>query len=249
MRRILALAMLVFLVSFGRLPAATVRVFPKFRAVMNSNGTPVDPAHILSSDPYHPILAARAEKYLVQVDVLMTIGDLSATQKGFHSVAFDVAMQDVSPSADLPGWSPDLQLLDYPPGAPARDPKWADSCDCVGIGDDLLGIILATFPHGFRGDDDPRRNLGVAPYHNGPNSPHTDGEYGGSFVVELDGMKPNGLVTLSALSAAAFDADGNASTDDVLALGAGLPIGVPEPASLILAALGCLAGVAIRRCD
>jgi hypothetical protein len=112
----------------------------------------------------------------------------------------------------------------------------------------LLGVVLATFPRGFRGDDDPRRNLGVAPYNNGPNSPHADGEYGGSFFVELDGMKPNGLVTLSALGAAAFDADGNASTDDVLALGATLPIGVPEPSTMMLLALPCIYAAVRRMC-
>jgi hypothetical protein len=244
-RHAFVLATLIALTTSANLHAAVVRVFPKLGGVYNSDYSPVDPSLIVSNDPYHPILAPRAEKYVVAVDVLMTIGEFAGPQIGFASVKFDVDLpSSIVPSTETPGW------IEATLGGPFPDTaKFAMNQDLGESQADLKEILLENYAKDFPDFGvGPRLTHGIAPYQNEPVSAHLDGEYAGSFFVELDGMNPNGVIRVLTNSPVAFDAEFKLTTDNVSALGAVLPIGVPEPSSLVLLGLGSAAfALAIRR--
>lgn len=253
MRRFLWLAGCLFLSTTVPTQAAVVRVFPKLAAVMNADFSPVDPSLVLSNDPYAPVLAPRAEKYLVQIDVLMTIEDLQPGQIGFGNTAFDAEWtSQLSNNQDAPGWAVSPVTVDSNGPLPGGIvPKWADNCDCGAFGADLKGIIIGTAPKSFStatGENtDPRRTLGIAPYHNvPPEPPHTDGEFAGMMMFDVDGMNPTGSLTLVSLGASTYDADGNLSTDNNTGVGGTLTFGVPEPSTALTL---CVGAVAVLLCS
>jgi hypothetical protein len=230
------------------LQAALVHVFPRVSAVLNANFTPVAPASIVSSTNDRLILLPREEKYVVQVDILMTISDLQPpSQVGFHSASFDIDLDPgMTGNVDVPGWIRDSSEITID-GLPGTAPKWSDPCDCGGEPGDLLDLIIASAPRSFAGVDDPRLKLGIAPYLNGPSSPHTDGEFAGSIFVDIDGLVPQGLIEVLNVEGAAFNDQLEPSTANVTGMGGAFYIGVPEPSTLALLSVAAASALFMRR--
>lgn len=243
MRNIFLGAVFAWAAATSVLDAAVVRVFPRLGGVFNEDFTPVDPAMILATGPEHLQLASRSEKYVVRMDFLMTISDLQPPQQvGFGNAAFDIELSSqLAENVDQPGWILDDSTLDVNGGLPGglRE-KWWGSCDCGGNPNDLVQIVIGTAPRDIDTLLDPRATLGIAPYHNGPESIHFDGEFAGSVFVDVEGLSPFGIVSVTNVAGSTFDSDRNLSVDNVSGLGGQFTIGVPEPPGALLLILGAI---------
>lgn len=221
--------------------SAVVSVFPRLGGAFNSDFTPVDASMIVSSGDDHIKLLPRDEKYVLQIDFLMTLTDLTPQQYRFASSRFDLNLLGaVSMNSDVPGWAADPTMLDTNGTLPGGlGPKWQTICDCGDSGADLLGIYIANYPPlPF--------DLGVAPYSNF-DFPHDDGEYAGSLYIEVAGDNPNGVVRVSGVSSMVFGVDGNPTAIDVENLGGRFVIGVPEPSTLALLSVAAASALFMRR--
>lgn len=215
--------------------AAVITVRPKLVAVFNADFSPVDPSSIVSIDANHAALNPIAGKYIAQIDVVMTISDLQGSELGFGNAAFNVHLRpNATQSVDVPGWNTDAGIT--PNGGGGVVPKWADNGDFGPSGTDLQGIIIGTAPKQFSTTTpDPRRTLGIAPYHNSGANPHDDGEYAGSIYVELPGRTPTGALEIEMLGGSTYDANGDLSTIGVTAIGGRVDFQfVPEPSAISL---------------
>lgn len=243
------IAVCAALVAASSAEAAQVRVFPKFSAALNADYTEVDPALVLSDDPYTPVLAPRAEKYVLKIDVLMAIDDLQPDELGFGNAVFDFVLDPESRlSPNEVGWQLDLSRLDSNGHLPqGLVDKWDTLIDSPGPVDQLKGIAFGTNPRNFAGAGDPRRILGMFPFQNG-GTPHADGEFVGSALVELSGTEPLGTIDIDLLDASIFDSSLRLTTDGVTVEGGRVTFGVPEPSSLMLLGLGgAVLALAVRR--
>jgi hypothetical protein len=253
----LLLAGLVAAISMaGTVQAAVVSIRPVHVAVLNDDFTPVDPALIISHDPAAgATLLERGSKYVLQVDVVMTIGDLQAGQVGFGNAAFNVGLNGLTANDILPGWAADTSNVDSNGTVPGGVvPKWADNGDFGPSGTDLQGIIIGTAPRNFStttgANEDPRRTLGIEPYNN-PDGTGLPGEYAGSLYLDLSGVAGSvGSLVLDADGGSVYDADGNLSTAGVEAAGGALNFNVvpiPEPSTMVLLGLGSVLLVLARK--
>jgi hypothetical protein len=249
----------VFAATFASsLGAAIIRVSPKVIAFYNANFTPVDFEQIITLDPrVGAILRPSMQKYVMQIDVLMTIEDLQADQIGFGNAAFDFRFrQQLSRNNDIAGWQPDYSVFDPPPGPTGIFiPKWADNGDYGRSGTDLQSIVIGTSPASFSTgtgpNNDPRRTLGIAPYKNGDFSYHQDGEYAGTLYVEINSNRgASGILELLATGGSVYDDDANLHCRGVTAVGDSVKFHViPEPSTLALLFSGAalLAHARMRR--
>lgn len=246
-KKLLLAGLIAALGMASSVQAAVVSIKPKLIAVFNADFSPVDGVAI---DPYGGVtLPSNGAKYIAQVDVLMSINDLTAGQVGFGNAAFNINLGGaLKGNADIPGWGADPTQVDsngtLPQGLVA---KWADNVDAGADGTDLQGIIIGTSPRNFStatgNNSDPRRTLGVAPWNNGDFSYNEDGEYAGSVYVEIDGgaAGASGMLDLVATGGSIYDADANLSTAGTTASGGALSFTVtpiPEPSTLALLGLG-----------
>jgi hypothetical protein len=228
------------------LHAAIIRIFPKVIAVYNAEFTPADPAKIVTLEPrVGAVLRPSTEKYVLQIDVLMTIEDLQADQIGFGNAAIDIELSaGLTTNADIPGWGADPTVVPPSPFLPVIIPKWADNGDYGPSGTDLQSIVIGTAPRNFSTgtgpNSDPRRTLGIAPYDNGDFSYNEDGEYAGSLYVEIDGLAgAAGQLDLIATGGSVYDEDANLHRRGVTAVGDSLTFHViPEPSTLVLLSFG-----------
>jgi hypothetical protein len=173
----------------------------------------------------------------------MTITDLQPGQLGFGNAAFNINLfPQLTQSVDLPGWQPDTVTRDKNGPSPGGIvPKWADNGDYGLSGEDLQGIIIGTAPkdHGPVGVD-PRRTLGIAPFHNEPGTTF-DGEYAASIYVVLPGTASGGSVEIEMIGGSTYDAQGNLSTDGVTSVGGRLDFQVvPEPTTIGMLVVGAM---------
>lgn len=258
MRR-LAMVVLAIICGSGPTFAAVIQVRPKFVAALKPDFTPVEPDAVADFDPLTYVrLKPSGEKYILQFDFLMTIESLTEGQVGFGNTLFHINLTGVTQNADLPGWIPDgWRPIDIVGDRPGRMfPKWAGNMDAGPFAGDLQYILLETAPKSFYsgnppGSDttsDPRRTLGIAPYHN-PSmdalgnaiAPHTEGEYASSLFVEVDGTAGNrGVVNTTVIGGSTYNADLLLSTAGSVG---GPPIDfeirvAPEPSALALFGLG-----------
>jgi hypothetical protein len=246
-KKLLLAGLIAALGMASSVQAAVVSIKPKLVGIFNADFSPVDPALIVSQDAYGgAVLNPNGGKYLAQVDVLMTIGDLQAGQMGFGNAAFDILFKDgLRNNADVPGWGADTSTVDSNGGLPQGVvPKWADNGDFGSSGTDLQSIIIGTAPRSFStgtgANTDPRRSLGIAPFNNAASNPHEDGEYAGSVFVEIDGLAgTSGLLDLIASGGSVYLENADLSTDGTTAAGGALSFQVvPEPSTLALLGLG-----------
>jgi len=247
-KKLLLAGLIAALGMASSVQAAVVSIKPKLIGVFDKDFNPVDG---LTIDPYVGVSglpAVAGGKYIAQIDVLMTINDLTAGQIGFGNAAFNMNLGGgLKANADIPGWSADPTQVDnngtLPQGLVA---KWADNVDAGADGTDLQGIIIGTSPRNFStatgNNADPRRTLGQAPWNNGDFSYNEDGEYAGSVYVEIDAVAGlTGALELLATGGSIYDADANLSTAGTTATGGALSFAVtpiPEPSTLALLGLG-----------
>jgi hypothetical protein len=221
---------------------AVVRVRPKLAAVFNSDFTPVDPSLIVVGDPYAPVLAPRDENYVVQIDFLMTIEDLHEEQDGFLSAGFNILHgNSLTRNSMRPNWVRDQTVVDSNGDLPGGEvPKWDLNGDEGANPFDLQSIIISADFRRFGGVGvDPRRTLGIAPYNNPSSNPHDDGEFAGSLFLDLLGANPNGAISIAPISAAIYGPGFPEGSTARVTFGVDeLQIGVPEPTSFALLALG-----------
>lgn len=252
MWRTVVLSALVFFGLAIPAQAAVIRVFPKIAAILNADFTPVDPAAVASLDPrVSAVLKPGADKYVVQIDVLMTIEDLQPGQVGFGNAAFNINWTpNLTINQDIPGWVADYPS-DHNPFPGGSVPKWADNGDFGPSGTDMQSIIIGTAPRNFSNGTganlDPRRTLGIPPYHNG-NFPHTDGEYAGSVYMDLPGGMPLGRLEVVTTGGSVYDDDMNLTTAGVIQAGGAVEfVLAPEPATLGLCAVSLASLLIVSR--
>jgi len=139
MKRLLV-TVLLFLGSRSS-SAAVIHVTPQVTGILNADFTPADPEDIVSLGPFHAVLRPRAEKYVLQFEVLMRIEELQPGQGGFGNAAFNIHLDpNLSANVELPGWMPGTAVVDCGCG-PIVFP-WADNGDYGPSGTDLQSIIL-----------------------------------------------------------------------------------------------------------
>jgi hypothetical protein len=250
MRALLLLALVVFVALSSAAHGAVVRVFPQLGAVLNSDFSPTDASAIVSADLESLVLVPRAEKYIIQIDVLMRIDDLQAGQLGFGNAAFNILLEPgLGQSLDLPGWQPFTnECQTWCPG-PGVKPLWADNGDFGPSGSDLQSIVVGTAPRDFGNLDDPRRTLGIAPYHNPPNS-NLAGQLIGNIYLELDGDAGQSGIEVVAVQASSYDSAGTMSTANMIGIGGRVGIQVvPEPSTAMTLGLGVVSVLfCLRKC-
>jgi hypothetical protein len=210
--------------------AAEVEIKPLASAVLNPDFTLVDPAMIRPDGRLVP----REDYYLIQVDVSMRIYDLQPGQEGFSNTAFNVAVHgDGTAYSDidlgLMKWQPAQDLVDFNGCVFCPYNLWDINADAGPDVNDLQAVLLSVWTKNFGpAPFDPRRTLGQ----------DEDGEYAGSFFVQLPGT-PGATAyaeTLTPWGASTFDSTGLASTAGNSAIG-GLTTTftvVPEPSSALL---------------
>lgn len=212
--------------------AATIHVTPKVTGVFNADFTPVDQSLIVANDGTHVLLNPSPAKLILQVDVSMTI------QGGtFGNAAFNINLDNLRQSVDLPGWVSDVATFDINGPLPGGIvPKWADNGDFGPSGSDLQSIIVGLAPKDFGTAADPRPHLGQ----NGP-------EFMGSVYLEWD-SPPGTVGRLEVVVVGASQViDGNLTVEGVESVGGSIFVNTPEPSSLALLCLGTMAMAAIRQ--
>ncbi len=219
----------------GSVQAATVTLTPTVTAVLNLDFTAVDPSLILGPG----LLQARAESYLLQVNVQAKTSGLSLpTHAGFANTAFGVTVNgDGHAYSDaalgIPAWNGDNPQIDTNGAGPGGlQNKWDINSDDGTDNNDLQAIILAGVTKGFGpAAFDIRRTLTQGA-----------GDNAGAFYVELPGAggSSTSATVLATFGASTYNATGVADTAGNEAIGGSTATYeiVPEPSTLALLGLG-----------